>query len=176
MIPDLSDRAIAAALFGVLDEIADAAVKTSRHDRTSARLLGRVLAFRLGLRVIEGQRVAKAWQSSRATARLVRDGAWRKPSGKCADACEMRKAVPFRGLPRTTRTEITVIREDGEEDIVVREETVWRSTAYAMSGKSTEKRGAPRCSLLDGTPVEQVDRQTFRISGTEFLLRRKKID
>lgn len=66
MVPDLSDKAIAAALFRLLDEIADTTAKeTSRQGKTSARLLGRVLAFRLSLPVFEGQRVAKGWQEIR---------------------------------------------------------------------------------------------------------------
>jgi hypothetical protein len=66
MVPDLSDKAIAAALFGLLDEIEDTVAKaTSPQGSISARLLGRVLAFRLGLPMFEAQRVAKAWQATR---------------------------------------------------------------------------------------------------------------
>jgi hypothetical protein len=55
-------RPLRPAHFDLLDEIADGA-ETNRHCRISARLLGRVLAIRLGLRVFDAQRVAKAWQS-----------------------------------------------------------------------------------------------------------------
>jgi hypothetical protein len=61
---DLSDRAIAAALFKLLDEIATTAKATSRG-RISARLLGRALGMRLGIPVWEAQTVAKAWQAAR---------------------------------------------------------------------------------------------------------------
>jgi hypothetical protein len=61
---DLSDQAIAAALFKLLDEIAGTAKATSRG-RISGRLVGRVLAVRLGISVWEAQTVAKAWQAAR---------------------------------------------------------------------------------------------------------------
>jgi hypothetical protein len=61
---DLSDRAIAAALFKLLDEIAGTAKATSRG-RISARLVGRVLAMRLGISIWEAQTAAKAWQAAR---------------------------------------------------------------------------------------------------------------
>jgi hypothetical protein len=61
---DLSDRALAAALFKLLDEIATTAKATSRG-RVSGRLVGRVLGLRLGIPVWEAQTVAKAWQARR---------------------------------------------------------------------------------------------------------------
>jgi hypothetical protein len=56
---DLSDKAIAAALNRVLDEIAETARATSPTGRMSARLIGRVLAVRLGIPVWTGQTAAK---------------------------------------------------------------------------------------------------------------------
>jgi hypothetical protein len=57
---DLSDKAIAAALNRVLDEIAETARATS-PGRVSRRLIGRVLAVRLGIPVWTGQTAAKRW-------------------------------------------------------------------------------------------------------------------
>ena len=58
---DLSDKAIAAALNRVLDEIAETARATSPTGRVSRRLIGRVLAVRLGIPVWTGQTAAKRW-------------------------------------------------------------------------------------------------------------------
>ena len=60
MIPDLSDKAIAAALFRLLDEIEAKAMATDRHAPISANNTGRVLALRLGLPTPLGKHVAKA--------------------------------------------------------------------------------------------------------------------
>jgi hypothetical protein len=57
---DLSDKAIAAALNRVLDEIAETARATSPTGRVSARLIGRVLALRLGGSAAGGENVGEA--------------------------------------------------------------------------------------------------------------------
>jgi hypothetical protein len=56
---DPSDKVIAAALNRLLDEIAEAARATSPTGRVSRRLIGRVLALRLGVSTWEAQRAAK---------------------------------------------------------------------------------------------------------------------
>jgi len=56
---DLSDKAIAAALNRLLEEIAETARATSPTGRMSARLIGRALALRLGVSTWEAQRAAK---------------------------------------------------------------------------------------------------------------------
>jgi hypothetical protein len=68
---NLSNRAIAAALLKLLDEIA-AAAKATSHGRISGRLIGRVLACELGISVWEAQTVAKAWQAARRKVGLER--------------------------------------------------------------------------------------------------------
>ena len=67
---DLSDKAIAAALNRALDEIAEAARATSPTGRVSARLIGRVLAVRLGIPVWAGQTAAKRWARGARWARM----------------------------------------------------------------------------------------------------------
>jgi hypothetical protein len=57
---DLSNKAIAAALNQVLDEIAEIARAASPAGRVSRRLIGRVLAVRLGIPVWTGQTGALA--------------------------------------------------------------------------------------------------------------------
>ena len=56
---DLSDRAIAVAVNRLLDEIAETARATSPTGRLQYRLIGRVLAGRLGVSTWEAQRAAK---------------------------------------------------------------------------------------------------------------------
>jgi hypothetical protein len=64
-----SSRAVTAALGLVLDEITARAMATSPGGRISARLIGRVLAYRIGVRPWEGQRLAKAYVAHRRAAR-----------------------------------------------------------------------------------------------------------
>jgi hypothetical protein len=54
-------RAVTAALALVLDEITRDARAAHPGGRISARLIGRVLAYRIGVRPWEGQRLAKAY-------------------------------------------------------------------------------------------------------------------
>jgi hypothetical protein len=67
---DLSDKAIAAALNRLLDEIAETARATSPTGRMSRRLIGRVLALPLGIPVWTGQTAAKRWAHSARRARM----------------------------------------------------------------------------------------------------------
>ena len=59
-----NDLAVRRLCFVILDEIA-ATARASTDVRISARLVGRVLGMRLGLRTWEAQRVAKAWALAR---------------------------------------------------------------------------------------------------------------
>jgi hypothetical protein len=77
---DLSDKAIAAALNRVLDEIAETARATSSTGRVSRRLIGRVLAVRLGIPVWTGQTVAKRWARGARRARCRRGHGPTSPS------------------------------------------------------------------------------------------------
>jgi hypothetical protein len=63
-----NDRAVTAALALLLDEITARARAAHPGGRVSARLIGRVLAYRTGLPVWEGQRLAKAWKATRKAA------------------------------------------------------------------------------------------------------------
>jgi hypothetical protein len=69
-LPGLSDKAIAAALNRVLDEIAETARAAASTGRVSRRLIGRVLAVRLGIPVWTGQTVAKRWARGARRARM----------------------------------------------------------------------------------------------------------
>jgi hypothetical protein len=66
---DLSDKAIAAALNRMLDEIAETARATSPTGRLSRRLIGHMLAVRLGIPVWTGQTAAKRWRAGRGCRR-----------------------------------------------------------------------------------------------------------
>jgi hypothetical protein len=61
------------------------------------------------------------------------------------------------------------VSEDGEEFTVAEKRSMWRSTS--VNGKAMFRYGAPSWSLIDGRPVEKIDHQTFRISGTNVVLR-----
>jgi len=62
---DLSDRAIAAAVFRLLDEIEQAARDTKPAGKIHARDLGRSLGLRIGIPTWQAQRIAKAWRAER---------------------------------------------------------------------------------------------------------------
>ena len=82
---------------------------------------------------------------------------------------ENRKGIVRRRAELLVKQFITVT-EAGEKFTVTQKRRVWRLTS--PSGKAMNRYGAPNWSLLDGRPVEKIDNQTFRISGTDIVLRR----
>ena len=69
MASNLDSKAVTAALGLVLEEIAAKAWAVHRGGRISARLIDRVLAYRIGVRPWEGQRLVNAYAAKRRAAR-----------------------------------------------------------------------------------------------------------